>query len=296
MIPKFPEFKPLELSDRSTVKEQLKRINPNICELALANLYIWMDFDRAQLTTINENLCILINPFNESPYFLEPIGRNKPVETINICLEYAKCLSRVSEDFISLIPHDAYKMACQRSQFDYVFQVSEFASFSGKKYDGKRNHIKKFIKHFPNYKYQELTPNMRDKALDLFEKWFKVREESRYFPRLAHTAQRNALEKAFLYYKESELIGGAILSENDLLGFIIGSRLNLDTISAHFQYVDPSFQGVSQIVFNEACKNTFNSYKHINLEQDLGIPGLRKAKMSYHPYKIEKKYKIELKV
>lgn len=295
MIPKFPEFKSLELSDRSILAEHLRSINPNICELALANLYIWRDFDRPQLTSINGNLCILINPLNEPPHFLEPIGRNKPVETINTCLEYAKCFSRVSEDFISLIQNDKYKTSCQRSQFDYIYRIEELATLAGKKYDGKRNHIKKFTRHYPNYKYENLAQNMRNKALDLFEKWFKAREESRYFPRLAHSAQRNALEKAFLYFNELNLLGGAIFSENDILGFIIGSELNPETISAHFCYVDPTIQGIAQTILHAACGKAFNSFKFINLEQDLGIPGLRKAKLSYHPYKIEKKYRIELK-
>ncbi|MBI5700378.1 DUF2156 domain-containing protein [Candidatus Saganbacteria bacterium] len=295
MIPKFPEFKQLELSDRTILTDKLKAMSPNICELALANLYIWMDFDRPQLTLLNDNICVLINPLNETPYFLEPIGRNKPIETIETCLQYTKYLSRVSEDFISLIPVDPYKTTCQRSQFDYIYKIDELAALAGKKYDGKRNHINKFKKHFPNYRYEQISLGIKDKALELFEKWFKAREESRYFPRLAHSAQRNALEKAFLYFNELNLLGGAIFSENELLGFIIGSELNKETISAHFQYVDPTFQGVAQAILNEACRKTFNGYKFVNLEQDLGIPGLRKAKLSYHPFKIEKKFKLELK-
>jgi hypothetical protein len=75
-------------------------------------------------------------------------------------------------------------------------------------------------------------------------------------------------------------------------GFILGSRLNPETASVHFQYGDPSLRGISQTLLWEACNKTFSSFKYINLEQDLGIPGLRKAKLSYYPLRLEKKFEI----
>ncbi len=77
MIPEFPKFKPIDIKDYDEIKNYLEKSERFICELAIANMYLWKDFDRAELTLINGNLCIRINPLNDSPYFLEPLTYNK---------------------------------------------------------------------------------------------------------------------------------------------------------------------------------------------------------------------------
>ncbi len=173
--------------------------------------------------------------------------------------------------------------------------MKDLTELKGKKYDGKRNHIKRFKKAVPNYTFNDLSPKCKGSALVLFDKWFDVRKDSRYFPKLAYNAQKEALSNACKYFKELNLSGGAIYSKDSMLGFIVGSRLNKNTFSAHFQYCDPNIQGLNQTVLWEACNKLFNEYEFINLEQDLGIPGLRQSKSSYHPHKMEKKFEIRLK-
>ena len=295
MIPEYPRFKPIESKDFDKLQAQLSTEKRNICELAAANLLIWKDFDRPETTLINNNLCIRINPLNDEPFFLEPLSHNKLDETIKTCLGSAKNISRVSEDFIRLIPGNNYNITCLRSQFDYVYKIKELAELKGKKFDAKRNHIKRFIKQFPGYEFSPLSFKHKNDIFALFDKWFNIRKESRYFPRLAYNAQKGALEYTCRHFNDLGLIGGEILACNKLIGFVIGSKLNTSTISAHFQYCDPEIQGAPQTILWEACNKLFNGYEFINLEQDLGIPGLRQAKLSYHPYKIEKKFEISLK-
>ena len=114
MIPNYPQFKPILIEDIEIIKKHLALFSRKICELNLANLMVWQDFDRPQFTIINDNLCILVNNLNEKPYFLEPLGNNKLEETVNICLKHVDKLSRVSESFISLIPQHKYNIKCLR--------------------------------------------------------------------------------------------------------------------------------------------------------------------------------------
>lgn len=293
MFPEYPKFKDLELKDRKTLSEYLEKTSSQICELNLANLFIWNDFDRSQITLINKNLCILNNPLNEAPFFLMPLGDHKIPETIETCLNHCGKVSRLSEDFIPLLPAKKHHLTCLRSHFDYIYLTEKLAELKGRKFDGKRNHIKRFKKHFPDYKYRPLNSSCKKEALELFEKWFKIREQSRFFPKLAHNSQKTALENAFSLFEELNLSGGVILVDHKLAGFVIGSPTNHETLSLHFLYTNPKLAGINQILLWEACNKTFKSYKYINLEQDLGIPGLRTAKLSYHPEKLERKFEIE---
>ncbi|KAF0133851.1 MAG: hypothetical protein FD145_1061 [Candidatus Saganbacteria bacterium] len=293
MVPEYPQFKDLDIKDWEILAEHLSKIKRTICELVLANIVIWKDFDCPKLTMVNQNLCVLINPLNELSYFLEPLGHNKIEETVKICLSHTKRISRASESFVSSLPKNLYHPTCLPGQYDYVYSIPELAQLSGKKFDAKRNHIKKFLSRYPDHGFVNLTAENKDKAIRLFEKWFESKKDSRSFSKMAYVAQKSALDSAFDNFNELKLAGGAILIKEEIKSFYIGSKLNNDTIDLHFHYCDPNTAGLSQFSLQKACSDSFSSYKYINLEQDIGIAGLRKSKLSYHPLKIEKKFEIK---
>ena len=260
--------------------------------MSLANLVVWGEFDRPQLALINDNLCILINPLNEAPFFLEPLGTHRLEATIDTCLGHCAKLSRVSQALLDKLPADRYKLAGLRSQADYLYEVKALAELKGRIFDGKRNHLNNFRRRHPDYQYVPLTCGLKDECLEVFEAWFAARDGSRYFPRLAYTAQKAALQKAFKYCEQLGLIGGAIKINGRAAGFMIGSQLNKHTLDAHFQYGRPEIAGIFPALLWEACNKTYAGYKHLNLEQDLGIPGLRQSKLSYHPLKLMEKFEL----
>ncbi|MFH1683365.1 MAG: phosphatidylglycerol lysyltransferase domain-containing protein [Candidatus Margulisiibacteriota bacterium] len=280
------------LEDLDQIKKHLKNTDPNICEFSLANLVIWKDFDQPKATLINGNLCILITPPNEPPFFLEPIGDNMLLETVETCFKRTGKISRATENFIRKLSLLRIRVTCMRDHFDYIYQIKTLAELKGRKFDGKRNHIKNFRLRHPDYEYITLKPELKSSCLELFEEWFAIRKESRHFPKLAYTSQKSALEKTFKYYTQLNLLGGALLIDKKVKGFMIGSQLNKETVSAHFQYGHPALRGIFQTSLWEACNKTFSKFTYINLEQDLGIPGIRKAKLSYYPLRLEKKFEI----
>lgn len=292
MIPKYPKFKFVELSDLPFILKHLRDYPCDICELNLVNIFIWRNFDHPQLTHINHNLCIYVSPANEPPYFLGPIGNHKIRETVNICLKHSGKISRATESFVSKLPLQNYKIKCLRNQFDYIYETKSLAELKGRKFDGKRNHIKKFKQRHPNYEFISLSPEHQKDVFKLFEEWFAIRKESRHFPKLAYTSQKSAIKESFTHFNKLNLIGGVIYIDGEIKGFTAGSFLNKETITVHFMYGHPSLQGISQVLLWEACNRTYAKAKYLNLEQDLGIPGLRKSKLSNHPVRLEKKYEI----
>ena len=72
-------------------------------------------------------------------------------------------------------------------------------------------------------------------------------------------------------------------SGNQLIGFAVYSRLNRDTYTIHFEKVNYSYAGIAQVINWETARVLKDKCKYINREQDLGIPGLRQAKLSYEP-------------
>ncbi|MFA5887052.1 MAG: phosphatidylglycerol lysyltransferase domain-containing protein [Patescibacteria group bacterium] len=294
MIPIYPQFKDISIDDFQDIAKKLAPYHPTICELNPANLIIWQEFDQPKITMINNNLCILICAINDDCFFLEPIGKNETMATIDTCLKHCHKMSRLSEQFVSQLPADKYKLKELSDQNDYTYKVKDLAELKGRNFDGKRNHINSFKKRHPNYEYANLLKSDQQAAYTLFDQWFGPKKETILVPQVAYSAQKSALLNAFKYFSELKLSGAKITIEEKPIGFILGSQLNQNTFNAHFQYSDPEYKGTSQVLLWEACNKTIGHYERVNLEQDLGIAGLRKAKLSYYPDKIEKKFEIIL--
>ena len=126
-LPNYPKFKQLSLEDLPQIKERLQAFAPTVCELSLANLFIYQGSDKTQFTLINGNLCFLVSPPNEAPFFLEPIGQERLLDTVDVCLAHTKKLARVSEKPVHLLPLKKYKISCTRSHFDYLYLTQELA-------------------------------------------------------------------------------------------------------------------------------------------------------------------------
>ena len=107
---------------------------------------------------IRGNLCVLCEPPNEPPYFLQPVGAADLEATVRDCLEVAPRLSRVPEDFV--LKHcGGLRSEADPDNFDYVYRTGDLIQLKGKKYDGKRNRIRKFEKSHV-FRYLRLTPGL----------------------------------------------------------------------------------------------------------------------------------------
>ncbi|MCX7973855.1 MAG: phosphatidylglycerol lysyltransferase domain-containing protein [Candidatus Aminicenantes bacterium] len=287
-------WQPLTLGDLELLRQSLIIKNPEVSELNLANLFIWREFDRPTLARLDDYLLIRLNPPNEHPYLLEPLGPPPPPSFLFFCLQETGRFSRLPEKFLSFLPQKGITIKENRDQFDYLYQREVMAKLQGKKYDGKRNLIRRFLANFPNFEFRLLNKNWKKEALGFFFSWAGQKGSSENFFPLSLEDQAKALEIAFELWEELGLMGQVLLVKGELKGFIIGSRLNENTIVVHFLYADRTSPGASQLIFREACQNLFHSFPLVNLEQDLGLPGLRRAKLSYHPFRLMAKYDVYL--
>jgi len=291
MFPEYPDFKPLELSDRAEFERNLARHPMRSCEFAFANLYIWSDFDNPSITTINGNICVLIKPPSESGYFLEPIGDVRLHETVKVCVDEAGRISRASGAFVSRIGQQGYEVTSMRDQFDYIYRVDELARLKGRRFDGKRNHINAFRKLCSDYEVIGLDGSFKAESLDIFDRWSRSKEGS-FESELAVECQRRALERAFDSYDELGIMGSGISVGGGLKAFMLASRHCQKTVCTPLSYHTNEIQGLSHTLLWETCRGLFSGFEYVNMEQDLGIAGLRRYKQSYYPHRMQEKFDV----
>jgi len=286
-LPRFPEFKLIGLEDQSLFTAAIARAPHEACEINFANIFLWRHFERSKLTTIDGNLCVFCEPSQEPAYFLQPIGDREIDGTIRTCLSFAPRISRVDEGF-AMKYGGSFRSELDRDNFDYVYRTEDLAGLKGKKYDGKRNRIRKFERHH-TYAYSRLSPEHLPGCHELLAMWLEAKAGSDGF--LANV-WRAIIEEGLTRPDELGLRGGVFEVGGRIAAFSLGTELSPKTAVIPIEIVDPACEGLSQLVNREFVRREWAGFHFINREQDNGIPGLRRAKTSYHPHHFVKKYNI----
>lgn len=298
-IPEFPDLKPLTTDDYEMLAEHLGRAASTTCDLSPANIFIWRDCERPSITRVADSLCVLVEPHSLPAYFLEPVGGSRRVDAMRICLTRADCTSRCGKALAGALSPQEFDVRPLRDHFDYIYRTQALAELKGKKFDGKRNQIRKFTSNFPDYDFRALEHSQSGSAMALFRKWGERRGGAAApadSPSFSYECQRHALERAFHDYERFGLVGGAIIVRGELQGFIIASMAAAGTAVVHFQYANAELSGIYQVLLRDACHHLFAGCAHVNLEEDLGVAGLRRTKLSYLPLRFEEKYEVRAKM
>jgi hypothetical protein len=287
MIPAhFPDLKPVSLEDGPLFGDLLARHPSEVCEMTFANIYIWKDSEHPRWTLLNGSLCILVEPDFEPPYFLPPLGGDSVPETVAACLRLAPRLSRVPEEFIKQYGA-GFKVEEDPDNFDYIYRVEDLVELKGKKYDGKRNRVKKFESSF-RHEYVPLETKDAPECGRLLESWFEEKRNGDPYLK----AEKVAIVQALESFELLGLKGGVVKVDGRIEAFSMGTRLTDDTAVIQIEIANPGLAGLAQWVNREFVRREWSAFTFINREQDMGVEGLRKAKLSYQPARLLKKFNL----
>lgn len=287
--PVFPEFKPLLLEDRSFVQGFFDQAAIDACEYSFGNNFIWRHIEKARWTTLRGNLGLVFDCADRPSYALAPIGGTGIPETIRDLLAVVPRLARVPAAFVQSFGTD-FLCEPERDEFDYVYAVEDLAELAGKKFDGKRNRIRKFEREH-QWRYLSLDNGHLDAGRKLFEEWFEEKDDSSETAR----GQKAAIQEALAHFRELNFIGGGIEVDGRFAALSIGEPLTRDTAVIHIEIVSPCCEGLAQIMNREFARHALRGFAFVNREQDMGLPGLRRAKLSYQPCRLVEKFRIENK-
>lgn len=293
-IPSYPDFKSLDKEDKELFESYYSKRKIEISDHTFTNYYIWRKLDRTQLTIIDGYLCPMVIGPDKKPHFMMPLGGGDIKKAVKTCLAHTGSVVRVDGRFKELLGEEkGFEAAEDRNQFDYIYLSKDLAELKGRRYDAKRNHINAFLKK-SDFTYEAMGARHIEECLQLNEIWCKKkRSESEEFPNLECEAE--AVKEALLNKEFLGLTGGILTVNGRIIAFTLGQKLTEDTAVVHIEKSDPSIRGAAQLMNREFVRNEWDGCVYINREQDMGHPGLRKAKMSYHPAELRKKYNILLK-
>ena len=171
---------------------------------------------------------------------------------------------------------------------DYIYGQQELAELSGRAYHKKKNHLSKFKRTYNNIRYSEIGAGNIEDAVIIEDNWYKehIKDED-----ASINMEYSAIKEALLHFDDLALTGG-ILYVNDVpAAMTIASYINDDTVDIHFEKCIGEYAAAGgYAAINQMHAEALKNVMYINREEDINIPGLRKAKESYHPKIMLKKY------
>ena len=290
----------LTINDKNLFDKMINNEHEN-SESTFANLFMWRKSSKTKYAIINDSLVVFYTKSDGRKACCFPYSCSNLKETVDKIKDYfdsqnetfiMESVTEENKDKLVEIFGDRIIITPDSNLFDYVYYSEKLINLAGKKLHSKRNHINKF-KSLYDYKYEKVTPKLAKKCLKKAQEWLisKYADEKN----ADYISEITALKEIFENYEKLNLTGGLISVENEIIAFSVGEKLTDDTFVTHIEKADTNYQGAYTLINNEFSKNECSFYKFINREEDMGIDGIKKAKMSYCPDKMIKKYMIQFK-
>jgi len=291
-IPNYPGFIALNFEHKLFFDQAFKQFPPQISEFTFTNLFSWKETYDYQVSLL-DGLLILRLGEGAPARFLQPIGLAEPVEVIRRILEDTKgAFIRIPEDVAGFFEKSSrFQVEEDRNSWDYLYLYPDLLNLSGRKFDAKRNQIKKFKSEY-DYVYMDINVSDAPLILEFEDAWCWLKDCD-HVEGLDN--EREMLRRLIAHFADFALQAGAIKVNGKIRAMAVAEALNTDTLVMHILKADPALAGLYQVMLNDFLRVQAKAFKYVNLEQDLGIPGLRVSKQSYHPARMIKKYTVSLK-
>lgn len=296
MIP----FKDITLADKDTITSFTMKSDRRNCDLSFSNLCSWRFLYDTQFAVV-DNFLVFKFWAGEQLAYMMPVGTGDLKAVLWELIEDARkenqhfCMlgvcSNMRADLETILP-EQFTFTEDRDYADYIYLRSDLSTLKGKKFQAKRNHINRFRNTYPDYEYTPITPDRIQECLDLEAEWCKVNNCDQ---QEGTGNERRALIYALHNFETLGLTGGILHVNGKIVAFTFGMPINHETFGVHVEKADTSIEGAYAMINYEFANRIPEQYIYINREEDLGIEGLRKAKLSYQPATILEKYMACLK-
>ena len=283
-------FHQLSISDRDAMQAVTLHSGRRNCNYTFANLVGWKFLFGTEVCVL-ENAVVLRYTFNGHRAYMVCTSEALSSELIEALFDD----SHGDLTLIGLEDSQVEQLStvnCQlsttfepvRNQYDYIYRRTDLATLHGRHLDAKRNHIHRFRAEHPDFEYRPLSPEFFDECRRLTEIWQEEKNQSGNGNKNETIdAEHRVMETIFSNWDALGMTGGCIFVDGRMVAFTYGSAVTTDTLDVCVEKADRRVEGAFAIINQQFAEHLPEQYIYLNREEDMGIPGLRQAKLSYHP-------------
>ena len=293
----FP-FAPIEIARRALVTDFHARHPQPLSDYGFASLYVWSSVFQYHFAVAEPDTLLLqaqVDP-DPQPRLLQPLGQfSEPVQETLLAharkLPTPLVIESVSAEFLARHPTFAahFHVVENRDSANYVYRTEDLAALAGSHYAKKRNLVQQATRLYA-WRIEPLGPQHSKECLEVGDDIAAKRTT------LTLQQESQALETAIRDFGALGLCGLLLRIDDRPAAFSIYDRLNPPTALVLFERALRDKKGLYQVINQETARAiAAQGLTFINREEDLGDPGLRRAKLSYHPIRLEAKHTLTLR-
>ena len=298
-----PQFKEITIEDREILNPYFDLVDYEACEYNFNTLYMWQHAYKTAYH-IGDNFAVLVGEYEGEVFSILPLAKKEDLpKVIDFVLDYFKEIEEklyfrgITEEVVDYLKEqygDRFEYAAERDIFDYVYDGEILRTLKGRKNSKKRNHINYFLSEYEGrFEYRLLGKADFDDCRQLLDDWTVNKEENNNIEEGVDD-ERLGIEKLFAHYDElcDRLKIAGINIDGKLEAFTMVELLNDNMALIHIEKANPEIRGLYPYINQQFLVHEFPDVEFVNREEDMGIEGLRKAKLSCHPCKFVEKYTV----
>jgi hypothetical protein len=303
----------ITLESREKLEPLLNGFEYKTSNLTFTSLFMWREINCVSWEQIGDYVCISasdnLDPKADHPFMHPPLTRTgsyDPKSLRRTILEAKARFEAKGKPFvIMLVPFHMLEILAEampnelrfeadRANFDYIHVTQDLVDLKGRAYHSKKNHLNYFLSHY-DYDYCKMTTDMAADAMAFIREFNDRKNLEDPLERRLLEYEESAMRDVFLNLDTVGYLSGVIRIGGRSAALSIGGRLGRKTVAVHVEKANTEYRGLYQVINSEFCRAMAAGVKRINREEDMGIPGLRKAKLSYNPIKFIEKYTVSFK-
>lgn len=294
------EFKEISLKDKPVFNSYLHGRRHDLITYCFSNFYLWRNWDPFAWAEI-ENALVIKSGQPSRDTICVPIAADDQavLRATETMIDWFKSQNRdfkmteVSAADVAFFERywpGRFAIKEDSREANYIYRQSDLATLPGKKYHAKRNYINRFIRNYSDYRLLPLAGDIIAGCKAQLANWNSRHDMRNFDLRQEYLGNIDVLE----HLAELDCQGVALLIGNQVVAFTVGEPLNCDTYCIHIEKGNTDITGVYQTINYLFVRKYTGGYTYINRAEDMGAPGLIRAKKSYHPCRMEKKFCLRL--
>ena len=296
------EFKEITVEDSPVMLPYYNMRKNNTCDSVFLESFIWKEFYNVRYAIWEEKALLWLMEYNGKCFSAMPLCKEGDLpgafqaiqKYFNEELGYPLVINLADEYAVKYLdlPKDKYFVKEQEDSRDYLYLGESLRKLSGKKLHKKKNRLNLFLRQYEGrFEYRTLGCDDKDDMWKFLDRWRIQKGEDQeehldYEVRGIHDILRNCCEL--------NIHMGGIYVDGRLEAFSVGSYNKIEDMAViHIEKANPEIPGLYQAINQMFLLHEFPDVQWVNREDDMGLEGLRKAKMSYNPADFARKYLVE---
>lgn len=291
------EYKPFRIEDKARIDSYFTVHHYEQIDCTFNTLFLWQDAYQTSWAE-QDGILFVRAGTGKDTFFMPPFAKEEENFVHGLALiheEYDKlglpfrlksASSWVTEQIERLVP-GKYDFIEDRDNEEYIYRTDDMIRLPGKKLRMKKNHLNGFLRQYADYQYEAITKENLEDAKAGIHDWF-----------LRHgdiEEEEQAIKRCFDHWDALGVKGAVIRIYGKVEAFTNGDSINEKMAHIIFEKANPEIRGLYQAINRDFLIHEFADTEFVNREEDLGLPGLREAKMGYHPDHLTEKYDVVLK-